>query len=47
MEPPSVMDWMKKDAKIVPIGFRPPKKVAAIPLKPMDGTADAEVSHLI
>ena len=35
-----VMCWMKKDAKMVPIGLRPPRKAAEIPLKPMAGTLD-------
>ena len=38
MDPPSVMFWMKKEEKMVPNGFRPPRKVAAMPLKPMPGT---------
>ena len=38
--PPMVICWMKKEARIVPIGFRPPRKAAAMPLKPMAGTED-------
>ena len=36
---------MKKDAKIVPIGCRPPRNAAAMPLKPIAGTADCATAH--
>ena len=39
------MCWMKNEAKIVPIGFRPPRNVAAMPLKPMAGTELAVHCH--
>ena len=43
--PPAVMCWMKKDASTVPRGFSPPKKAAAMPLKPMAGTEEVEHCH--
>ena len=36
---------MKKDAKMVPKGFRPPRNAAAMPLKPMPGTEEVEHCH--
>ena len=36
---------MKKEEKIVPIGFNPPRNVAAIPLKPIPGTDDCVTDH--
>ena len=37
--------WMKNEEKIVPTGFRPPRNVAAMPLKPMAGTEEEEHCH--
>ena len=43
--PPAVICWMKKEAKIAPKGFRPPRKAAAMPLKPIPGTDEVEHCH--
>ena len=37
-EPPSVMCWIKYDENMAPMGLSPPRKAAAIPLKPIAGT---------
>ena len=36
---------MKYEEKIAPMGFSPPRKAAAMPLKPMAGTADCVTCH--
>ena len=38
--PPTVICWIKYEEKMEPMGFSPPRKAAAMPLKPMAGTAD-------
>ena len=43
--PPAVMCWMKKEARMVPMGCSPPRNAAAIPLKPMPGTEEAVHCH--
>ena len=43
--PPSVMCWMKKEEKMAPMGCRPPRKAAAMPLKPMAGTLAWVTAH--
>ena len=43
--PPAVICWIKNEAKIEPMGFRPPRKAAAMPLKPMAGTEEEEHCH--
>jgi len=39
------MCWMKNDEKIAPIGFRPPRNAAQMPLKPMFGTEECVHCH--
>ena len=36
---------MKNAERMLPRGFRPPRKATAMPLKPMAGTAAMVVSH--
>ena len=45
--PPLVICWMKKEAKMAPMGCRPPRKAAAMPLKPMAGTEDSDDSFIV
>ena len=43
--PPAVMCWIKKEARMVPMGCRPPRNAAAMPLKPMPGTEEEVHCH--
>ena len=38
--PPAVICWIKNEASTVPMGFNPPRKAAAMPLKPIEGTEE-------
>ena len=45
VELPLVYRGMKKEERIEPMGFRPPRNAAAMPLKPIAGTEEMVVSH--